>query len=383
MRRYDALMATAALLIAANSTVTVLLTQHHALQLVTTVLRLAALAALWRTLPRAVHAPRSWLPLVSYFAGLFALFGDAVVGGINGWIWLPRCAPTADYTAADITGWVLTASSSGLILWAWWITARDHQGHAGRPPATFSVAGTAALAAGVWWTAAIVLNHVTGAHRWCLALTDQVWSPLHQIVGWSLAGLNEELAFTGLGLAMLLRARRSVVAAGLMVNVFVRLALHLYYANHQSVLLWLAWVAVWSGIGLLCTLAIGRRALAHGMPLGRCVITCTLGVAVTHSLYDVLPGPLFTLFAVVFAGCAVVLWTFPLGERPFSWMCSRSPWRLAVDAFRYLANVTRRRPPADRAKTDAPDGTAVPLRAGASNDGLGVPQDDSRRSTAT
>ncbi|MGB8405901.1 MAG: hypothetical protein WCE30_17715 [Mycobacterium sp.] len=383
MRRYDALMATAALLVTANSTVTVLLTQHQGLQLATTVLRLAAFAALWRTLPRAVHAPRSWLPLTSYSAGLFALFGDGGVGGINGWIWLPKCAPIADYTAADITGWVLTASSSGLILWVWCTTARDHHRPAGHPPVAISVAGTAALAAGVWWTAATILNHMTGAHRWCDALTDQVWSPLHQIAGWSLAGLNEELAFTGLGLAMLLRARRSVAAAGLIVNVFVRLSLHLYYANHQTVLLWLAWAACWSGIGLLCTLAIGRRALAHGMPLGRCVVTCTLGVAVTHSLYDLLPGPLFTSVAVVFGGCAVVLWAFPLGERPFSWICSRSPWQLVVDAFNALANLTRRRTLADQTKTDGPDGKAAPLHAGASSDGPGVPEDDSRRPTAT
>lgn len=257
--------------------------------------QVGAFAATWVAVRRILRgAGGDVVKVLAYTAGLFAVFGPAMVGGVIKWVRLPDCRDASNAIASggfDVVDRVLTAVIAGLVLAAL-LHAREKQENepVSRVPSVWSVALLAAMLVFFCNFASTSYRLVASVKPWCEGITG---SALPSGVGTAVSvvsGFQEELAFTGFALALFLSSRWRTVAVVVAINVLCRFVLHLYYADHHSVGWWLGWVVIWSGGGLVTAVAVGRQALNRGMPTTSLVAAYSISTAVAHSAYNLSPA---------------------------------------------------------------------------------------------
>ncbi|WP_048895796.1 hypothetical protein [Mycolicibacterium conceptionense] len=273
-----------------------------------------AFAATWWAVHRISRgASGDGVKVLVYTAGLFAVFGPAMVAGVINWVWPLKCsdAPSAIASSGfDVVDRVLAAIIAGLVLAAL-LHPREKQGNepGSRVPSGWSVAFLAAMFVFFCNFASTSYRLVASVEPWCEAITG---SALPSGVGTAVAvvsGFQEELAFTGFALALFLSSRWRTLAVVVAINVLGRFVLHLYYADYHSVWWWLGWVVIWSGGGLVAAVAVGRKALSRSMPTTSLIAVYSIGTAVAHSAYNLSPaifrfiaGPVLLAVVMMFVG---------------------------------------------------------------------------------
>lgn len=292
-----------------------------------------AFAATWWAVHRISRgAGGDGVKVLAYTAGLFAVFGPAMVAGVIKWVWPLKCSDAPSAIASngfDVVDRVLTAVIAGLVLAAL-LHAREKPENepVSRVPSGWSVAFLAATFVFFCNFASTSYRLVATVEPWCEGITG---SALPSGVGTAVSvvsGFQEELAFTGFALALFLSSRRRTLAVVVAINVLCRFVLHLYYADHHSVWWWLGWVVIWSGGGLVAAVAVGRKALSRSMSATSLVSVYSIGAAVAHSAYNLSPGIFRFIAGPVLL--AVVMMLVGDGSRPWHalwWLAPTQQWR--------------------------------------------------------
>lgn len=276
--------------------------------------QVGAFAATWWAVHRISRgAGGDGMKVLAYTAGLFAVFGPAMVAGVVKWIWPLKCSDAPSAIASngfDVVDRVLTAVIAGLVLAALLhVRAKPENEPVSRVPSGWSVAFLAATFVFFCNFASTTYRLVATVEPWCEGITG---SALPSGVGTAVSvvsGFQEELALTGFALALFLSSRWHTVAIAVAINVLCRFVLHLYYADHHSVWWWLGWVVIWSGGGLVAAIAVGRKALNRSMPTTSLVAAYAIGTAAAHSAYNLSPaifrfiaGPVLLAVVVMLVG---------------------------------------------------------------------------------
>jgi hypothetical protein len=291
---------------------------------VETVLRLgcacsAVLVVVWVTarLNRCSDRAR----LAGYAASLLAVYGFAPFIAVKMWISPAGCGAGSggvtgssfDLLTRVIDAGIAAALLTGITLWP--RSAGQAEGHLA--PRRWSVLVLALCVYSVAsFLSSIFLYWVALTPR-CTDMTSAALSNTNFVPIQLISGFQEELALTGVALALLSGVRSRVLAAAVLLNVVVRGAEHLYYADHHTVLLWLTWVAIWSGGSLMLGFWLGQRAQAHGMSAATFAAVYAVAAAIAHSSLNF--GPL-VLFAFV-----LLLMLASLIAKP-NWLWSRFRW---------------------------------------------------------
>lgn len=327
-------MTVAMVLLVADCGVVMAMTAHPAIAAVTSAARIAALCALWSALKRRAapgeHRPSQWWPTAAYAYALVVVFGSAAVAGARNWIWLPTCdgrlVQSLFVQQMVVVDRGFAAAIGAVIVWACCRAAPPPARPApARVPGVWSIATLATFSFPLCFIAAEVYIHLVGAQHWCHQLTADALPPAIQFWTFVASGFEEELTFTGAALVLLLGARKPQLFAVLAVNIAARMSLHLYYADHRTVLLWLGWIVIWSGGGLMVAMAVGRYAMAHGLSRPRFAVIWAVSTACAHSLSNMfgMGGRLVLLLAtlLVMAVCAVEMaWRGPRARNMFWWL---------------------------------------------------------------
>lgn len=274
-----------------------------------TVLRLgcacgAVLVVVWVTarLDRCSDRAR----LAGYAASLLAAYGFAPFVAVGMWISQADCAASSGAVTGsnfDLLSRVIDASIAAALLAAitlWPRPAEQTEGHLG--PRRWSVLVLTYCAYSVARFLTSVFQYSVALSPRCVNTTAAALSIANLAPIAFISGFQEELAFTGVALALLLGARLRVLLAAALLNVIVRGAEHLYYADHSTVLLWLTWVAIWSGGSLMFGFWLGQRALAHGMSTAAFAGVFAVAAAIAHSTLNFGPTVLAVMLLLVLAG---------------------------------------------------------------------------------
>lgn len=255
-----------------------------------TLARLAALLTARQLIANTSH-PRTDAPrLAAYAAALFAIF-PAYPRAITQWVQLTPCATAPNAITIDsldlVVDRALTAALAAVIFCALLPSIEQRSTTVGhRIPGPTSISFMAALIYLGCWSVATWMRNSTHMEPWCERITDADLTSSARTFAKAASGPVEEFAFTGFALLLLIRCRWPTIAAGAVINVVTRTALHLYYADHHTVGLWALWVLLWSGCPLLIAFAVGRRALRAGMPARQLVVVYTLTAVAAHSFCD-------------------------------------------------------------------------------------------------
>jgi hypothetical protein len=268
-----------------------------------TVLRLgcacgAVLVVVWVTarLDRCSDLAR----LAGYAASLLAAYGFAPFMAVKMWMSQAGCgvgSGAVTGSSFDLLTRVIDAGIAAALLAAitlWPRSAEQTKGHLA--PRRWSVLVLALCGYSVARFLSSVFQYLAALTPRCINMTATALPIANFIPIELISGFQEELALTGIALALLSGVRSRVLVAAVLLNVIVRGAEHLYYADHHTVLLWLTWVAIWSGGSLMFGFWLGQRALAHGMSTAAFAGVYGVAAAIAHSGLNF--GP-FVLFAVM------------------------------------------------------------------------------------
>jgi hypothetical protein len=232
--------------------------------------------------------------LVGYAAGLLAVFGYAPFTLAKVWLSQPDCeaagagvtGPNSDLPIRVIEAVIAAALLAGIALWP----RSSARSDGSAVPSRWSVLVLGGLGAcGARILSTLFAYCVTLTPR-CIGTTAAALPIATFIPAMLISGFQEELALTGIAIAFVSGARPRAMVAAVVLNVGVRGAGHLYYADHRTTLLWLAWVVIWSGGSLAFGFWLGRRACAQGMSVATFAMVFAVATAIGHSSLNF--GPL-------------------------------------------------------------------------------------------
>ncbi len=288
------------------------------------VLRVAAVAVVRRLLILELFAGAG-AKLLMYAAALCAVFGSKLTWSVVDWLWPAACkAPTVLAPALDPLDRILAAAIAALILSAILVATRINQCEVDRRPRAWSVALIAGLAFAFPFLLGQEYLRRLGIEPWCDALTNDALPSPFRLANEVVSGFEEEIAFTGIPVALLAFSRWPALAAAVAVNVLARSILHLYYTEQATSLWWVGWVAIWSGAVLIVALLAGRQAISMGMPVDRFVVAYTVTAAATHSVSNLVGVAGNWLLACGLMVAVVVCVTLPKRRNPLWWLEGRS-----------------------------------------------------------
>lgn len=329
MHTSDRLIAGAACVIVTQCAATLSRTSHALLPVILVgSTQLIALFILWRlvTNPERFHQDR-WR-LCAYAAALSAVFTSADTHGLVKWIWLPRCETATNAIASSNADLVLERGLTTVLatlIFARLLQSAPNDNSAARQklPSRISVAALASIVYLAGWLIANALLERNGVKPWCERLTSSDLNAGAQIFADIISGPMEEFAFTGFALILLAGCRWRVVAAGVAVNVVMRMLGHLYYADHHTLAWWVLWVLMWSGGPLSLALWVIWRTRQAQIPTRRLILTYTLTVVATHSLTNLLGQNASSLLWATLLVTTYFSAIFSRARRPFHWLFER------------------------------------------------------------
>ncbi|WP_168991358.1 hypothetical protein [Mycobacterium attenuatum] len=305
-----------------------------------------------------------WLPhasaglrVLAYGVALIAVFGPNMTWGIADSIWPGPCKIGGGVGASTgaLVGRCLQALFS-LCLLA--LLARTtgaassppRQASTVHPPATWSVALVAPIAAAL--TGAV--SNLATVAPWCPAITGAGASPRYHVLLSVVSGFQEEIAFTGIALLLLLGSGWRAQCCAILISTVARWVMHLYYADHANALRWLLWTAVWSGGGLAVAFVIGHLATKADFDRSRFIVVYAALTAASHSLSNLCP---LGFFYGAVLGTGYLL----MGLKVLHWITrARFPTRDPFVAFAWLASFRNVRVPQSSEEEDDDSRVASP-----------------------
>ncbi|ORW24566.1 hypothetical protein AWC17_03215 [Mycobacterium nebraskense] len=180
----------------------------------------------------------------------------------------------------------------------------------------------------VVWALGAMVKH--GTAGWCREITSAGADPGYGLLLDIASGPQEEVTFTGVALLLLAGRGWAVQCSAVAISAAARGVLHLYYADHHTVWIWMAWAATWSGGGLLFAFLVDHSARATGMGHRRFTAVYTSGIVAAHSLMNM---SWIVVYLAVVAGAFVAVLIDRL-RHEFWWLASGFP--------RFTSNGTRR-----------------------------------------